>query len=115
MKLTQLESTDKITNILLSGSLDMSGVRIIETEFLQLASGNRTLVIDCSGVTFIASLGMRMLLSAAKKLDSAGNKMILHSVPPLVETALNTAGLTTILPIVKNEPDAFSLLRSQQE
>ncbi len=113
MKLTQLESTDKITNLLFSGSLDISGVRDIEMDFSRLASGKQTVVIDFSGVTFIASLGMRMLLSAAKKLDNEGNKIILHSVPPLVETALNTAGLSVILPIVKDKPDAFSLLHLQ--
>ena len=113
MRLTQLESTDKITNLLLSGSLDIAGVRDIEMDFSRLASGEQTVVIDFSGVTFIASLGMRMLLSAAKKLDTEGNKMVLHSVPPLVETALNTAGLATILPIVKDEPDALTLLQSQ--
>jgi len=113
MKLTQLESTDKVTNLLLSGSLDITGVRDIEMDFSRLASGEQTVVIDFSGVTFIASLGMRMLLSAAKKLDTEGNKLVLHSVPPLVETALNTAGLAIILPIVKDEPDAISLLQSQ--
>ena len=112
MKLTQLESTDKVTNLLLSGSLDITGVRDIEMDFSRLASGEQAVVIDFSGVTFIASLGMRMLLSAAKKLDTEGNKLVLHSVPPLVETALNTAGLATILPIVKDEPDAINLLQS---
>ena len=112
MKLTQLESTDKITNLLLSGSLDITGVQDIEMDFSRLASGEQAVVIDFSGVTFIASLGMRMLLSAAKKLDNEGNKLVLHSVPPLVETALATAGLATILPIVKDEPDAISLLQS---
>ena len=112
MKLTQLESTEKIMNLLLSGSLDITGVRDIEMDFSRLASGEQAVVIDFSGVTFIASLGMRMLLSAAKKLDNEGNKLVLHSVPPLVETALNTAGLATILPIVKDEPDALILLQS---
>ena len=112
MKLTQLESTYKVTNLLLSGSLDITGVRDIEMDFSRLASGEQAVVIDFSGVTFIASLGMRMLLSAAKKLDTEGNKLVLHSVPPLVETALTTAGLATILPIVKDEPDAISLLQS---
>ena len=112
MKLTQLESTEKIMNLLLSGSLDITGVQDIEMDFSRLASGEQAVVIDFSGVTFIASLGMRMLLSAAKKLDNEGNKLVLHSVPPLVETALNTAGLATILPIVKDEPDALILLQS---
>lgn len=113
MKLTQLESTNKITNLLLSGSLDITGVRDIEMDFSRLASGEQNVMIDFSGLTFIASLGMRMLLSAAKKLDNEGNKIVLHSVPPLVETALNTAGLETIMPIVKDESGALSLLKSQ--
>ncbi len=112
MKLTQLESSEQITNLLLSGSLDISGVRDIEMDFSRLASGEQAIVIDFSGVTFIASLGMRMLLSAAKKLDGEGNKIILHSVPPLVETALNTAGLATIMPIAKDQPEALNLLQS---
>ena len=113
MKLTQLESNDKVTNLLLSGSLDIKGVREIEMDFSRLASGEQNIVIDFSGVSFIASLGMRMLLSAAKKLDNENNKLILHSVPPLVETALHTAGLATIMPIVKDHPDAINFLQSQ--
>ena len=110
MKLTQLESTAKVTNLLLSGSLDISGVQDIEMDFSRLALGKQTVVIDFSGVTFIASLGMRMLLSVAKKLDTEGNKLILHSVSPMVETALNAAGLETILPIAKDQTDAITLL-----
>ena len=113
MKLTQLESNDKITNLMLSGSLDIKGVRDVEMDFSRLASGEQAVVIDFSGVTFIASLGMRMLLSAAKKLDCEGNKIVLHSVSPLIETALHTAGLAKILPMVKDEPDALHLLESQ--
>ena len=113
MKITQLESTEKITHLLLSGSLDIKGVRDIEMDFSRLTSGEKTVVLDFSGVNFIASLGMRMLLSTAKKLESEGNKLILHSVSPLIETALNTAGLATIMPIVKNHPDALSFLQSQ--
>lgn len=113
MKLTQLESTDKVTNLLLSGALDIKGVQDIEMDFSRLASGEQDIVIDFSGVNFIASLGMRMLLSAAKKLDNENNKLILHSVPPLVETALHTAGLATIMPIVKDQPDAINFLQSQ--
>jgi anti-anti-sigma factor len=113
MKLTKLESNDQIANILLSGSLDISGVQDIEMDFSRLASGKQPVVIDFSGVTFIASLGMRMLLSAAKKMDTEGNKIVLHSVPPLVETALNTAGLTGILPIAKDEIEALSFLKNQ--
>lgn len=114
MKLTQLESTDRITNLLLSGSLDIAGVRDVELDFARLAAGKQAVVVDFSGVTFIASLGMRMLLSAAKKLDSEGGRLILHSVPPLIETAFETAGLTTVLPIVKDAPDAISLSQTQR-
>ena len=113
MKLTQLESTDKVTNLLLSGALDIKGVQDIEMDFSRLASGEQDIVIDFSGVNFIASLGMRMLLSAAKKLDNENNKLVLHSVLPLVETALHTAGLATIMPIVKDQPDAINFLQSQ--
>ena len=113
MELTQLASTEKITNLSLSGSLDIAGVQDIEMDFSRLASGEQDIIIDFSGVTFIASLGMRMLLSAAKKLDIKDSKMVLHSVSPLVEKALTIAGLTTILPVVENESDAISLLQSQ--
>ena len=113
MKITQLESSDGITHLLLSGSLDIKGVREIEMDFSRMTSDEKTVLLDFSGVTFIASLGMRMLLSTAKKLDSGGHKLILHSVPPLIETALSTAGLATVMPIVKDQPDALSFLQSQ--
>ncbi|MDD5727124.1 MAG: STAS domain-containing protein [Victivallales bacterium] len=114
MRLTQLESANQITSILLSGSLDISGVKDIEMDFSRLASGDKPMVVDFSGVTFIASLGMRMLLSAAKKLDNEGKKLVLHSVPPMVEAALQTAGLGSVMPIVEDVNDAYALVRRGQ-
>ncbi len=50
-----------------------------------------------SNVTFLASLGIRMLVEAAKGLKAPGAKIVLLKPQELVEKSLRSSGLHTIL------------------
>jgi anti-anti-sigma factor len=66
-----------------------------------------------SEVTFLASLGMRMLLSAAKRLDANKAKIALLAPQPLVREALESAGFDSILPIEDELDKALALLSGE--
>lgn len=68
-------------------------------------------LVDVSAVTFIASLGMGMLVGAAKALQRGGTKMVLVGPGELVQCALEAAGIHYVIPIVHQEEDALKLLR----
>ncbi|MCP3967509.1 MAG: STAS domain-containing protein [Lentisphaerae bacterium] len=112
MDLKLLETTPDADVVSLSGSLDIAGVQEIEMEFTQLAAKNKSLVIEMANVSFIASLGLRMLLSSAKRLDSDGFKMILLNPQESIQNVLTIAGLDSIIPIVDDLDDAIKTAKS---
>tara|TARA_B100000609_G_C17165319_1_gene408527 strand:+ start:362 stop:694 length:333 start_codon:yes stop_codon:yes gene_type:complete len=106
----QITSTEKANIVKISGRLDIAGVQKIELEFAGIGNKNENIIVDLSGVEFCASFGMRMLLSTAKKLDAAGKKLLLTGPNESVLVTLETAGMTTIMPVYQDETDALSNL-----
>lgn len=114
MQLTVIRSDDSITYLAMLGRLDIEGVNEIQNRFVfETASRHRATLVDVSQVTFIASLGMGMLISVAKSLHRQGAKMVLLAPKELVQHALQTAGIDRIIPIARGENEALQLLRGE--
>lgn len=92
--------------IRLSGRLDIKGSDEISQRFTALsATDNSNVIADLGGVEFIASVGMRLLLSCAKAKSLRGGQMALAGLQPMVREALETAGIDSLIPIHAS-PDA---------
>ena len=62
------------------------------------------------GVDFIASIGIRQLVLAAKTVARGAGKLVLLNPNPFVTEVLVTAGLDGLLPIVRSETEARAAL-----
>jgi anti-anti-sigma factor len=112
MRLKILREDDSFVHVGLVGRLDIQGVNEIQMEFLhQTTSLPRNAMVDLSELTYIASLGISMLVSAAKKLERNGAKMVLLHPTPLVRKALETSSLQEVIPIATAEAAAIAMLR----
>ena len=86
MELEIKNQTDQITYLALRGRLDTTGVDEVELKFSShTVPRGKPLLLDMSEVTFLSSLGMRMLLTVAKALDRRGAKTVLLSPQPAVQ------------------------------
>lgn len=99
MEMNVEELDGGVTLAVLRGRLDVAGASAIELKFNATAGARRALVVDLSGVSFIASMGMRLLLIAGKTAAAKGGKMALLAPPPDVASVLRTAGIDTVMPI----------------
>lgn len=109
MTLTTLADSATPLRLGLAGSLDIEGSQQIEKEFLSAVSaGGRSVIVDLSGVTYLASFGMRLLVQAYKALDHAGKKLVLLSPQPEVRRVLDAAGLTDLLVVTDDEAVAVA-------
>jgi stage II sporulation protein AA (anti-sigma F factor antagonist) len=63
--------------------------------------GEKRLVMDLSGVEYISSAGLRVLLMAAKRLKEPAAGLVLCGLGPSVRTVLELAGF---LPLFAVEP-----------
>ena len=90
----------------LNGRLDIAGTQAIDLKFTANTSAQRkSVIVDLSGVDFIASIGIRMLVTNAKALNTTGHKMVLLQPQQKVEDMLKSTGIDTIIPIA-NDLDA---------
>ena len=112
MELKIIQTNDQYTHVALSGRLDIDGVKSIELEFASLIGGqNKSAIVDMTEVSFIASLGMRMLLSTAKSLRAYDRKIVLYNPQPVVQEALETAGFSAVMPIENDLAKALALVQ----
>jgi anti-anti-sigma factor len=100
------------TRVVLVGKLDIAGADKIDTPLAAVAGARNNIVVDMVGVDFIASIGIRHLVMAAKTVARASRKLVLLGPNPLVTEVLDNAGLLDLLPIVRSEDEARAALAS---
>ena len=111
MELTLNRSDGQVTRISLAGKLDVPGEEAIGDEFRHLIGSHNThFLIDMSQVSYLASLGIRLLFAGAKALAADGKKLIVLDPQPMVEETLMSSGTAKLVPIAHGEDEALGLL-----
>jgi len=64
-----------------------------------------------SQVEFVASIGIRLLLSGAKTKAAQGGKLVLVGLQPLVKQTLEVTGLHKLIPCYPDEKSALAELK----
>jgi anti-sigma B factor antagonist len=85
--------------VVLKGRLDIAGADKVALPLATVSGAKGNVLIDMSGVTFIASIGLRHLVSAAKTVARRGGTLKLINPNPVVAEVVTAAGLAQILPI----------------
>ena len=93
-----VDQSGDVRRIVLAGRLDADGVAKIESEFLEAANVGPNVIVDMTDVPFVASLGIRMLVSASKEQEHLGGKMVLAGVDEMTQTILHTTGINVLIP-----------------
>jgi anti-anti-sigma factor len=109
----QMIDLGNASKIALQGRLDTPGVDQIETKFTAsvVPTGKHALV-DLSGVTFVSSMGIRMLIGTARSMNLKKGKMILFGAQPLVKESLDHVAINDVIPLVATEAEALELLKA---
>ena len=109
MNLEIADLENGITKITLSGRLDVEGALKIDGEFNAIAERKKKVLVDLSAVTFVASLGIRTLITAAKATMNNGGKLVLLDPQPNVEKVLRTSRVDTVIPITHDSKSIDSV------
>jgi anti-sigma B factor antagonist len=100
---------DGSTIISIAGRVDTATAPELEQAInAAIAGGCRRLLMDFSGVSYISSGGLRVLLSTAKKLRGNGDRFGLCALSPEVLKILRLAGFTSIFSIFISEGEALA-------
>ncbi|MEO0795471.1 MAG: STAS domain-containing protein [Verrucomicrobiota bacterium] len=108
MEIKVIRSDDEISHVSLVGRMDHNGATEIEQAFVAATAGRqKPTVVELGEVTFIVSLGIRVLLGAAKSLSANGHKIALVNSQPLVAETLRLAKLDDIFVLTNDVDDAI--------
>lgn len=92
-------ATDSTLRIALEGRLDTNTAPQLEAELKASLPGVTELELDFSGLEYISSAGLRVLLSAQKTMNKQG-KMTIHHVNETIMEVFEITGFVEILTIV---------------
>ncbi len=113
MKLEITELSNGIRQVKLSGRLDMQGTNQIGDTFaFRVATEKALVLVDLSEVDFLASIGIRLILSNARALGSRGGKLVLCNPSPLIADVLTTAGVHELVQIYQDFEAACAALQA---
>lgn len=88
-----------VIKVVLDGLLDIKGTLAIDPQFNAIAEENTSMVVDLSAVTFIASIGIRTLLTGAKTIQARRGRFVLLNPQAEVEKVLKVSGVDVLMPI----------------
>ena len=95
-----------VTLVELSGRMDVSGALKADPALAEIAAENSRVIVDLAKLDFLASLGIRSLVTTSKTLRGKNGNLVLLSPQPSVEQVLHSSGIDTIIPVAKNRADA---------
>lgn len=105
---------DRLVRITLIGRLDTGGVDGLETRFAASLVPEATgAIVDISRVDFVSSMGIRMLISAARALRARQAIMAVFGATTRVGQIFEAVALAKILPICSTEDEALAAVTMQ--
>ena len=99
---------DDLRRIVITGRLDMPGTDSVAPRLVELASAPRKgVVVDLSGLRFLASIGISALITSAKAVQQRGGKLVLVVTPNTsVAMSLQATGVDELMPIFGSSREA---------
>jgi anti-sigma B factor antagonist len=112
----EMETTTLATSelkVVLKGRLDTAGVDRVETKFVAaLVPRGHSAIVDLSEVTFVASMGLRMLISVARTLSRKDARLVLFAPQEGVREVFESVSLGDIISIRDTEGEALAALQA---
>jgi anti-anti-sigma factor len=108
MSISHQDIGENLRRIAITGRLDVAGTDTVASKLAELAAPpKKGVVVDLTSVQFLASIGIRALISTAKTVHGRGGKMVLVVAGgSSVIMSLEATGVDELIPIFRNAADA---------
>ncbi len=109
-------SIDNVPIVSVSGRIDATTSNDLESVLNDLIDQNKSdILLDLEGVTYISSVGLRVLLATQKKVRTKKGGVKLLSLQPFVREVFEMTGFNRLFSIYSNRSEALSGIKSQNE
>ncbi|WP_231856619.1 STAS domain-containing protein [Pseudodesulfovibrio piezophilus] len=105
-----IESSENgITILSIEGNLDADGTQAMEEKVIGLLENGETrLLFDFSGLDYINSSGLRVLVLAYQRLKKASGKVAICGIKDYIQEVFEVSGYDKIFPLYPNKVDALA-------
>jgi anti-sigma B factor antagonist len=91
------------------GRLDALNAGTFEQAIIdRINAGERRFVVDCAGLDYVSSGGLRVLLLAAKRLASLAGTIVLSAPKAQIKQVFDIVGFESVFKIYPTSKDAIS-------
>ncbi len=107
-----IESNENgITILAIDGNLDAEGTQLMEEKVVGLLEGGETsLLFDFSGLDYINSSGLRVLVLAYQRLKKTSGKVAICGIKDYIQEVFEVSGYDKIFPLYTTKEDAVSAM-----
>lgn len=97
---TLIEQQEDKYLVTLEGELDTAAAAEVEKTLQPLyATNGKDVVIDCEGLEYIASSGLRILISILKGAKAGGSKVVLKNMNDDIKSVFKLTGFINIFDV----------------
>jgi anti-sigma B factor antagonist len=97
---TNIEQLEDKYLVTLEGELDTAAAAEVEKTLQPLYTTNgKDVVIDCEGLEYIASSGLRILISILKGAKTGGSKVVLKNMSEDIKSVFKLTGFINIFEV----------------
>jgi anti-sigma B factor antagonist len=111
MAIVMEELAGGITMVVLDGRLDIEGAAAVDLKMNVIAGSKKAVLVDLQKVSFLGSMGLRVLVAPARAIKSRGGKMVLFGPNESVANVLKTSGIDTMIPVHHELQSALAALQ----
>jgi anti-anti-sigma factor len=110
MELSETKS-GKVLILAINGKLDGNTCPLLDAKIHELLDRKvRVIVVDCSGLTYVSSAGLRVLLQAAKRMKAVQGTICLSSFQDQVREVFELSGFEAIFSVYPTAEAAVAKL-----
>jgi len=108
----RLETVGQTTLVIPEGRLDFGSAALFEKQleqaFVRKPTGPAAVIIDCAGLEYVSSAGLRAFLLAARTAQRAGCQFALCGLQPSVRDVFELSGFSRIITIYADRAAALA-------
>lgn len=102
-----IKNVNDFTVMEVVGRLDTLTAGEFESKLFPLTETAPVILVDCSGMEYISSTGLRAFLLGQRKAGATGGQLLLCSLQPAIREIFDMAGFSTIFTIYPDQESAL--------
>jgi anti-anti-sigma factor len=92
----------------INGRIDTTNYNEFETQIMDIiGKGEKNIILNCEGLNYISSSGLRVFLITQKKLMGLKGKLHLCNMQPAIKEIFDMSGFSSIFKIFNTEEEAL--------